>query len=137
MIRVSNGLKSHQFGFTLWELLVAMSIGVAVVMCTALNTASMFRHQAVNSNATIALQLAQDKIEELQARQNPADDNRCPDAGEVGLSAGGASGGRFNRCWRIQSSLLGNKLKQIDVTVSWHDLEPSEVTLSVLVFVGL
>jgi prepilin-type N-terminal cleavage/methylation domain-containing protein len=137
MIRVSDGLKSHQFGFTLWELLVAMSIGVAVVMCTALNTASMFRHQAVNSNATIALQLAQDKIEELQARQNPPNENRCPGAGDIGLSAGGLSGGRFDRCWRIQPSSLGNNLKQIDVTVSWRDLEPTEVTLSVLVFVGL
>jgi hypothetical protein len=106
-------------------------------MCTALNTASMFRHYSVNSNATIALQLAQDKIEELQARRNPADEDRCPAAGDIGLSASGSSDGRFDRCWRIQPSPLGTKLKQIDVTVTWRDLQPSEVTLSVLVFAGL
>ena len=137
MIHSGCRLKFDQYGYTFNELLVAMTIVVTAVMCTALNTASMFRHQAVNSNATIALQLAQDKIEELQARDNPADENRCPDAGEIGLSANGSSGGRFDRCWRIQPSALGTKLKQIDVTVTWSDLQPSEVTLSVLVFAGL
>ena len=96
----------------------------------------MFRQQAVNSNATIALQLAQDKLEELQARRNPADENRCPGGGDVGLSASGATGGRFDRCWRIQPSPLGANLKQVDVTVTWRDLQPSEVTLSALVFAG-
>lgn len=136
MIHFSSGVKFNQSGFTFNELLAAIAIGVAAVMCYSLNTASMFRHQVMNSNATIALQLAQDKIEELQARHNPADENRCPGAGEVGLSASGATGGPFNRCWRIEPSPLGASLKQVDVTVSWRDLQPSEVTLSVLVFVG-
>ena len=137
MTRLSSGFIVDQCGFTFTELLVAMTIGVAGVMCTGLNTASMFRHQAVNSNSTIALQLAQDKIEELQARHNPADEDRCPGAGEIGISASGEAGGRFDRCWRIQPSPLGTKLKQIDVTVTWRDLQPSEITLSVLVFAGL
>jgi type II secretory pathway pseudopilin PulG len=136
MIRLSSGVRFNQRGYTFNELLVAIAISVAAVMCYSLNTASMFRHQVVNSNATIALQLAQDKIEELQARRNPADENRCPGAGDVGLSASGALGGRFDRCWRIQPSPLGTNLKQVDVTVSWPDLQPSEVTLSVLVFAG-
>ena len=136
MIRLRSGVKFNQRGYTFNELLAAIAIGVGVVMCYSLNTASMFRHQVVNSNATIALQLAQDKIEELQARHNPADENRCPGAGEVGLSASGATGGTFNRCWRIEPSPLGANLKQVDVTVTWRDLQPSEVTLSVLVFVG-
>lgn len=136
MIGLRSGVKFNQSGFTFNELLAAIAIGVTAVMCYSLNTASMFRHQVVNSNATIALQLAQDKIEELQARHNPADENRCPGAGEVGLSASGATGGPFNRCWRIEPSPLGANLKQVDVTVSWRDLQPSEVTLSVLVFVG-
>jgi hypothetical protein len=105
-------------------------------MGVALSTASMFRHQAVNSNATIALQLAQDKLEELQARRKLVDENRCPGAGDIGLSASGATGGRFDRCWRIQTSALGPNLKQVDVTVTWSDLQPGEVTLSVLVFAG-
>lgn len=136
MIRLSSEVRFNQRGYTFNELLVAIAISVAAVMCYSLNTASMFRHQVVNSNATIALQLAQDKIEELQARRNLADENRCPGAGDVGLSASGAPGGRFDRCWRIQPSPLGANLKQVDVTVSWRDLQPSDVTLSVLVFAG-
>lgn len=134
MIRSTCHFKLSQCGFTFNELLAAMAIGVTFVMSAALTTASMFRHQTVNSNATIALQLAQDKLEELQARRNPSDDNRCPGAGDVGLTATGASGGRFDRCWRIQVSPLGTQLKQLDVTVTWRDLQPGEVTLSVLVF---
>jgi len=136
MIRSRRSLNFNQRGYTFNELLAAMAIGVVAVMSYSLNTASMFRHQAVNNNATIALQLAQDKIEELQARRNLADENRCPGAGDIGLTASGAPGGRFDRCWHIQPSPLGANLKQIDVTVSWRDLHPSEISLSVLVFVG-
>ena len=136
MIRLPIYHKNNQRGYTFNELLVAMAIGVTFVMSAGLNTASMFRHQAVNSNATIALQLAQDKLEELQARRNLTDENRCPSAGDIGLSASGATGGRFDRCWHIQTSPLGANLKQVDVTVTWHDLQPREVTLSALVFSG-
>jgi len=124
-----------QRGYTFNELLAAMSLCVVAVMSYSLNSASMFRQQMVNGNATIALQLAQDKLEDLQARRNPADENRCPGAGDVGLSASGGTGGRFDRCWRIRPSPLGANLKQVDVTVMWRDLQPSEVTLSALVFV--
>ena len=125
-----------QRGYTFNELLAAMSLCMVAVMSYSLNSASMFRQQTVNGNATIALQLAQDKLEELQARRNPADENRCPSGGDLGLSAGGGGGGRFDRCWRIQPSLLGADLKQLDVTVTWRDFQPVEVTLSALVFVG-
>ena len=136
MLRLRSSRRFDQRGYTFNELLVAMGITVIAVMSYSLNTASMFRQQTVNGNATIALQLAQDKLEELQARRNPADENRCPSGGDLGLSAGGGVGGRFDRCWRIQPSLLGADLKQLDVTVTWRDFQPVEVTLSALVFVG-
>lgn len=132
----SSGPRYDQGGYSFNELLVAMGIGLTVIMSGALNTASMFRQQAVNGNTTIALQLAQDKLEELQARRNFADQNLCPSGGESGLSASGASGGRFDRCWRIQPSALGDKLKQIDVTVTWQEFQTNQVTLSSLVFTG-
>ena len=135
MAPLRMGSTLDQRGHTFNELLAAMAIVVVAVMSYSLNSASMFRHQAVTGNATIALQLAQDKLEELQARRNPADENRCPSAGDVGLSASGGTGGRFDRCWRIQPSPLGANLKQVDVTVTWRDLQPSVVTLSALVFV--
>ena len=126
----------NQRGYTFNELLVALAISVTAVMSYTFNTASLFRQQAANGNATIAMQLAQDKLEELQARRNPADENRCPSGGDHGLTASGGAGGIFDRCWRIQPSSLGPNLKQVDVTVSWRDLQANDVTLSALLFVG-
>ena len=56
--------------------------------------------------------------------------------GMLGLSASGGTGGRFDRCWRVQPSLLGADLKQLDVTVTWRDFQAGEVTLSALLFAG-
>ncbi|MGZ8521717.1 MAG: hypothetical protein ACXWX7_16385 [Candidatus Binatia bacterium] len=128
--------RLDQRGYTCNELLAAMSLCMVAVMSYSLNSASMFRQQTINGNATIALQLAQDKLEELQARRNPADENRCPSAGDLGLSASGGSGGHFDRCWRVQPSSLGADLKQLDVTVTWRDFQTGEVTLSALLFAG-
>jgi len=136
MVQLRAGRKFDQRGLTFNELLVALGIVLSVVMSGTLNTASMVRQQTVNSNATIALQLAQDKLEELQARRNPSDEDRCPGAGDLGLSASGAPGGLFDRCWRVQPSPLGANLKQVEVTVSWRDLQPNTVTLSALKYVG-
>jgi len=136
MVRLRAAGKLDQRGYSFNELLAAMTIVLIAVLASSLNSASTFRQQAVNVNATVALQLAQDKLEELQARRDPIDENRCPGAGDVGLSASGAPGGLFDRCWRVQPSALGANLKQIDVTVTWRDLQPAEVTLSALLFVG-
>lgn len=126
----------NQRGYTFNELLAALAIGVTAVMSYTFNSASTFRQQTVNSNTTIALQLAQDKLEELQARGIPADEDRCPSSGDVGLSASGGAGGSFDRCWRIQASALGANLKQADVTVTWRDSQAGSVTLSALLYVG-
>lgn len=126
----------NQRGYSFSELLAALALGVTAVMSYTFNTASSIRQQAASSNATIALQLARDKLEELQARGNPADENRCPSAGDIGLSAGGSAGGMFDRCWRIQATPLGTQLKQADVTVTWRDAQSTGVTLSALIYVG-
>lgn len=136
MACIRMGRLRGQHGYTFNELLAAMSICMVAVMSYTLNSASMFRQQAVNGNATIALQLAQEKLEELQARRHPADENRCPGGGDLGLTAGGVAGGRFDRCWRIQPSPLGAELKQLDVTVTWREFQTAEVTLSALLFLG-
>ena len=61
MIRTRTGGQSDQRGYSFNELLAAMGIVMIGVVSYTLNSASMFRHQAVNSNTTIALQSAQDK----------------------------------------------------------------------------
>jgi Tfp pilus assembly protein PilV len=130
---VAHGSES---GFTFNELLAAMAITVVVVMGYSLASVHLIRRQIASDHSTVAIHLAQDKIEELQARQTLAESDTCPDAGDHGLSPETSVTGAFDRCWRIAPSPLGSALKQIDVTVSWRDHEDHEITLSTLFFTG-
>ncbi len=123
-------------GFTFNELLAAMGIVVVVIMGYSLASVNLIRRQIVSDHSSVAIHLAQDKIEELQARQTLGDSDSCPDAGDIGLSPKTGVTGIFDRCWRIATSSLGSALKQIDVTVSWRDHEAHKLTLSTLYFTG-
>jgi Tfp pilus assembly protein PilV len=126
--------SSRQSGFTFNELLVSMGIVVYAVMSYSLGSVNVIRQQTVSSNSTVAMHLAQDKIEELQARRTLADVDVCPSGGDRAISANGGASGVFDRCWRIYSSTYGAHLKQVEVTVSWRDHETHRVTLSTLAF---
>jgi hypothetical protein len=123
-------------GFTFNELLVTIGLVTFIVVSTAVSSLQLIRRQVVSDNATVAINLAQDKMEELQARRPLADVNLCPDSGDQGLSAKRGVAGIFNRCWSIAPSNLASGLKQIDVTVVWRDHEVHETTLTTLTFVG-
>lgn len=128
--------EGSEAGFTFNEILAAMAIIVVVVMGYSLTSVHLVRRQLVSDHSTVAIQLAQDKIEELQARAMLTEGNSCPDAGEHGLSPKAGVPGPFDRCWKIAASPLGAALKQIDVTVSWRDYEDHAFVLSTLVFAG-
>ncbi len=125
-----------QGGFTFNELLVAMNIVTVAVLGYSLSSLDIVRRQTIGSNSTVAIHLAQDKIEELQARKILTDGDLCPDGGDHSLAANGGTPGIYDRCWRISPSALGTKLKQIDVTVSWRDSAANQITLSTLVYTG-
>jgi prepilin-type N-terminal cleavage/methylation domain-containing protein len=127
---------SAQSGFTFNELLVSMAIVVLAIMGYSLGSVGVIRQQTVSGNSTIAMHLAQDKIEELQARRILTDIDVCPGGGDQGISANGSAPGPFDRCWRIAPSALGILLREVDVTVSWRDYETHQVTLSTLAFRG-
>ena len=124
----------RQEGFTFNEVLVAMNIIVIAVMGYALSSVSVIRGQAENDHFTIAMHLAQDKLEQLKSQSSLPDENRCPQSGELGLSALGAAGGIFDRCWRVADSPLGTNLKQVEVVVSWRDYQSRQVALSTLLY---
>ncbi len=132
----SKNLLRRQKGFTFNEVLVALSIIVFVVMGYSLSTVGVIRGRNTNDNLTVALYLAQDKMEELKAQTKLVNDNRCPSAGDRGISATGAAGGIFDRCWKITGSGLGANLKQADVTVSWRDYDQHQVTVRTLILAG-
>jgi prepilin-type N-terminal cleavage/methylation domain-containing protein len=126
-------VKSRQ-GFTFNEILVAMAITSIGVLGYAANTVSVIRGNVATNNYTVAVNLAQDKMEQLRGRASLSNENLCPAAGENGLNAAGGGGGIYSRCWRIGDSPLGMNLKHIQVTVAWRDAEPRSVTLGTLVY---
>lgn len=131
-----RSVGGRQAGFTFNELLVAMNIVVVTVLGYSLSSVDVIRRQTISGNSTAAIHLAQDKLEELQARKVLTDGDLCPSGGDRGISARGSAPGIFDRCWRVAPSPLGTDLKQIDVTVSWRDHEAHQVALSTLLFTG-
>jgi len=125
-----------QAGFTFNELLVAMNIVAVAVLGYSLSSGDVIRRQLTSDNSTVAINLAQDKLEELQARRNLTDGDLCPSGGDRGISAKGSGAGIFDRCWKIAASPLGTNLKQLDVTVFWRDHADHQVRLSTLIFTG-
>ena len=97
---------------------------------------ALTRLRGISSGMKSVINLAQDKLEELQAQRPLADGDLCPAGGDQGLSAKSGVGGIFQRCWKIAGSPLGVDLKQVEVVVSWRDHEPHRVTLTTLVYTG-
>ena len=124
----------HQEGFTLNEVLVTINVIVIAILGYSLSTVGVIRGNLTNDNTTAAINLAQDKMEQLKAQKNLVSDDRCPSAGDRAITATGTLNGIFDRCWRIVDSPLGPHLKQIDVTVSWRDRENREVIVTTLVY---
>ncbi|HXV81979.1 MAG TPA: hypothetical protein VEG60_19050 [Candidatus Binatia bacterium] len=130
----SRTVGKHQEGFTFNEVLVAINIVVIAVLGYSLSTVGVIRGNLTNSNTTVAINLAQDKLEQLKAQKRLDHEDRCPNLGDHAITATGAPNGIFDRCWRIADSFLGPHLKQIDVTVSWRDYEKREIFVTTLVY---
>ena len=121
-------------GFSYTEVLVSLAVISIGVLGFSLNTVGVTRANLNSANHTIAANLAQDRLEQLSAKLVHANVDRCPGAGDRGISASGSPGGIFDRCWTIKDSEVGTGLKEIAVKVSWRDGELRSVTLSTLVF---
>lgn len=128
--------RGTEDGFTFNEVLVTMGLVFLAVVSSSVGSLNFIRRQSFSDNSTVAIHLAQDKMEELQGRRPLPDINLCPGGGDHNLSSKSGMSGIFNRCWTIAPSLLGSNLKQIDVVVSWRDHETHETALTTLVFMG-
>jgi hypothetical protein len=126
----------REAGFTFNELLAAMGLVAFIVVSISVGSVNLIRRQVISDNSTVAVNLARDKMEELQSRRPLLDVDVCPDGGDRGLSSKGGVAGVFDRCWRVTPSTLQSDLKQIDVIVAWRDHEAHETTLTTLVYSG-
>jgi Tfp pilus assembly protein PilV len=125
-------IAERQTGFTLNEILVSINVIIIAILGYSLSTVGVIRGNMTNDNTTVAINLAQDKLEQLKAQKQLVNDNRCPGSGDHAITAAGMAGGIFDRCWRIIDSPLGPHLKQIDVRVSWRDQENREIVVTTL-----
>lgn len=128
--------KQRQGGFTFNEVLLAMNVIVIGILGYSIGTGNLIRWNSASRDYTIAVNLAQDKLEQIKAQKNWTDVNNCPTAGDHNIAANGEPGGHYNRCWVIADSPLGAELKEIMVTVSWPGRESREVTLTTLIYSG-
>jgi len=135
-IRKKLDVCGGQEGYTFNEVLVSIALIGIGILGFSVNTIGVIRGNYTSGNFTIATNLAQDKMEQLKAQATWTDVSNCPDSGEKGLTATGTPGGIYDRCWSIADSPLGDRLKRIDVTVSWRDSGSRTVTVSTLVFIG-
>jgi Tfp pilus assembly protein PilV len=125
---------NDQAGFTLNEVLVAINVIVIAILGYSLSTLGVIHGNLTNDSTTVAVNLAQDKMEQIKAQKTLIVDDQCPNSGDHAITASGATGGIFDRCWRVMDSPLGPNLKQIDVMVSWRDRENRQIVVSTLVY---
>jgi hypothetical protein len=136
MLRRLLALSRYEDGFTFNEVLLAMNVIVIGILGYSAGTGNLIRWNSASRDYTVAVNLAQDKLEQIKAQKNWTDVNNCPTSGDHDIAASGEPGGRYNRCWVIADSPLGAELKEITVTVSWPGRESREVTLTTLIYSG-
>lgn len=136
MLRGFVAPQRSQGGFTFNEVLLAMNVVVIGILGYSMGTGNLIRWNSASRDYTVAVNLAQDKLEQIKAQKTWTDVNNCPTAGDHNIAANGEPGGQYNRCWIIADSPLGAELKEIMVTVSWPGRESREVTLTTLIYSG-
>ena len=108
-------------GFTLIEILIALGIFTAAILGVAISATSVIKANQSSYSTTIAINLAQDKLEELKAL--PAS---LASGGPVTDSINGET---FSRSWTVTSDSPITGMKRIDVTVTWTDYSSHSITL--------
>lgn len=114
-------------GFTLIEVLVSMFIFSIAILGLAVGATSIMRANQTALYATIATNLAQDKLEELKAKT--AGSINTTGSPENNISVSGVPV-KFNRSWTVTANSPAAGVTQIAVTVSWTDYIAHSLTVS-------
>ncbi|TMA10901.1 MAG: prepilin-type N-terminal cleavage/methylation domain-containing protein [Deltaproteobacteria bacterium] len=117
-----------QDGFTLIEVLVAMTIFAIAILGLAIGATSVIRANQTSLYTTIATNLAQDRLEELKSRT--AANITTTGSPENNISVSGVPV-KFNRSWTVTSNCNSvSGLICVTVTVSWTDYISHNVVIS-------
>jgi prepilin-type N-terminal cleavage/methylation domain-containing protein len=117
-IKIIRTTVREQKGFSLIELLIAMSILALGMLAAASMQYSAVRNNTTGNVSTQATMLAKSQLEMLK---NKDIDSAALAPGDYSaptpIDGNGNPGGIFNRSWRIDS--LGTSARRIRVTVQW------------------
>ncbi|MBI2997199.1 MAG: prepilin-type N-terminal cleavage/methylation domain-containing protein [Deltaproteobacteria bacterium] len=131
--RVANRASARcktSAGFTLIEILVAMSIFAVAVLGLAVGATSVMRANQTSYFNTIATNIAQDKLEELKGMTVAALPS-CPSYTTAGCSDTKTSLGlTFSRSWQIIANSPTSGVNRLDVKVDWTDYRSHSLTFS-------
>ena len=120
----------HQNGFSLLELVIAVSIFSVGLLALAAMTTSVINGNRISKNFTVAVTLAQTKLDDLRALDYDeiihGTENQLDETGAVGM-------GIFTRVVTVESSNTNPTYKTVSVTVSWTDLSAKHVVLKSLI----
>lgn len=106
--------QNREAGLALLEVIVALALITATVLAVGANVVSVAQGHRVSSNYTIAVNLAQQKMEEAKARGPLAN-------GVATDYPAGSSGMTFIRTVEVRDVSFSKSLRRIDVKLSWTE----------------
>ena len=122
-------LLTNKKGFTILEVLVAITLLAIGMMALATLQSSGIRGNDLGNRTTQALSLAQDKLEELINAD--AIGQAIAAGNENNIDETGSAGGIFSRSWAIQNDVPAPDQQTLDIAVTWNDIiGPHNVTVS-------
>jgi type IV pilus modification protein PilV len=124
------GQCHSQEGFTLIEVLVAITIFAISFLGLAAGATSVMKANQISYFNTVAINLAQDQMEQLKAMSTLP---TCPTYTTAGCSdSQTASGATFNRSWEITptSPTPGVNFDVINVQIAWTDYDNRSLVIS-------
>jgi len=114
----SKNIIKKDKGFSIIELLIAMSIMAIGMLAAASMQYSAVRNNTTGNTSTQATMLAKATLEMLKSQDIGSTALAVGDYEDpTGVDAGGNPGGIYNRNWRIDS--LGASSRRVMVTVEW------------------
>lgn len=113
-----EGTVLPEKGFTIIELMVALTILAVAMMGAESVILTIVRNRVTAHKVSIATDLCQTKIEELKSLGY----NAVVNCLEPNIDERGSSGGVFNRTVTVSPGPVLNRTKAVLVSVTWNDL---------------
>lgn len=104
-----NNIKKREQGFTLVEILVAISLLLLGLLAVGQMQVMTMVTNSVSSQRTTAITLAQDQMELLRTR--PYANIETPPLNDTS--------GMYTRSWIVETNTPAANMKRVTVTVSW------------------